>query len=79
MFLHNLTCTNFLPRAVPLMGVGYKNSSQMNTTTQARTDTLKRLCPNHASRIALIKAMDAAIGLRVAVMMAGNVMTDRVT
>ena len=57
----------------------YKNSSVMNTTTQARTETLKRLWPNHASKIAMMNARVAAMGFWVAFMIAGNVMTDSVT
>ena len=56
-----------------------RNNSVTNTTIHAITDTWNKLRPNHASRIAATNAMAAATGFWVAVMIAGNVITDKVT
>ena len=57
----------------------YKNNSKINTIAQAEAATVMRLFPNHAITTAPTKATDAAIGLSVAVIISGKVMTARVT
>ena len=57
----------------------YKNNSTINTIIQARTETVNKLAPNQANKIATMKAIAADMGLPVAERIAGNVITASVT
>ncbi len=55
------------------------NNSMMNTVTQQKIETCKRLLPYHAVMTPTIRAANPDITLFVALIMAGNVITARVT
>lgn len=50
-----------------------------NTNTQQKAETLKRLAPSQAAAMPKIRAAAPASGIRVASVMAGKVITARVT
>ena len=58
---------------------GWVNSSMTNTMTQALTATVNKPLPKYANAIAATRAIAAAMGDCVAWMMAGKVITARVT
>ena len=57
----------------------YRINSVINTVRQDRTATVNRLLPNQASRIPTTRANAPATGFLVASIMAGKVITARVT
>lgn len=57
----------------------YQKSSTKNTIRQQEADTLNRLAPYQESAMPVMRASSPAIGVWVASMMAGNVMTESVT
>lgn len=57
----------------------HTKNSRMNTTAQHTHETLKRPAFNHAATSPAAKAAMPAIGLWVALIIAGNVITESVT
>ena len=56
-----------------------RNNSNTNTTTQQSTETGKSPAPFHAATMPAARATPPAMGDWVALVMAGKVMTARVT